>query len=125
MSETTNLYLQSLQASWDAHEAHGESLDALPVNKIEKFIATVNEPGRFTLDQFPVLVSFCRREGVNGGVNAVFNYIRLNPGVKVTEMTEPLDAPKRTLERWIKQLRDEKKVVFRGAPKTGGYYVTD
>ena len=55
LSEITNLYLQSLQASWDAHEAHGESLDALSVNKIEKFIAVVNESGRFTLDQSPIL----------------------------------------------------------------------
>ena len=68
-----------------------------------------------------ILVSFYQLEGVN----AVFNYIRLNPGVKVTEMTKPLDVPKRTLERWIKQLRDERKVNFKGAPKTGGYYVAD
>ena len=28
-------------------------------------------------------------------------------------------------ERWIKNLRDEKLTVFRGAPKTGGYYVKE
>ena len=33
--------------------------------------------------------------------------------------------PKRTIERRVKQLRDDKKVVFRGAPKTGGYYAAD
>ena len=56
LSEITDLlYLQSLQISWDAHEAHGESLDALSVEKIEKFIAQVNECGRFSLDQSPLL----------------------------------------------------------------------
>jgi ATP-dependent DNA helicase RecG len=55
LSEITDLYLQSLQMSWDAHEAHGESLDTLCVDKIEKFIAQVNESGRFTLDPSPLL----------------------------------------------------------------------
>ena len=29
---------------------------------------------------------------------------------------------KRTIERWIKQLKDEDKIKFLGASKTGGYY---
>ena len=36
-----------------------------------------------------------------------------------------LHIPVKTLERWIKQLRDERKVVFKGAPKTGDYYVAN
>ncbi len=55
LSEITDLYLQSLQVSWDAHKADGESLDTLSVPKIEKFIAHVNKSGRFTLDQSPIL----------------------------------------------------------------------
>jgi hypothetical protein len=35
-----------------------------------------------------------------------------------------LDIPKRTLERWFKRLKDEKKVSFKGAPKIGGYFAT-
>jgi ATP-dependent DNA helicase RecG len=27
------------------------------------------------------------------------------------------------LERWLKQLREEGKIEFRGAPKTGGYFL--
>ncbi len=34
------------------------------------------------------------------------------------------DAPQRTIERWLKQLKDENKIEFRGAPKTGGYFGT-
>ena len=55
LSEITDLYLQSLQVSWDSHKAEGESLDSLSTTKIDKFIAQVNESGRFTLDQSPLL----------------------------------------------------------------------
>jgi len=30
---------------------------------------------------------------------------------------------KRTIERWIKQLKDENKVEFRGSSKMGGYWI--
>ena len=69
LSEITDLYLQSLQISWDAHEAHGESLDALSVEKIEKFIAQVNECGRFSLDQSPLLALEKIKYVVNGRPN--------------------------------------------------------
>ena len=28
----------------------------------------------------------------------------------------------RTIERWLKQLKDQDLIEFRGATKTGGYY---
>jgi ATP-dependent DNA helicase RecG len=37
-------------------------------------------------------------------------------------MTTALGLSQRTLERLLKRLKSEKKVVFRGAPKTGGYF---
>ena len=55
LSEITDLYMQSLQLSWDSYEAPRESLDALSVTKIEKFIDQVNQGGRFTLDNSPLL----------------------------------------------------------------------
>ena len=55
LSEITDLYLQSLQLSWDAYPAPKESLDALSVIKIERFIEAVNQSGRFTLDNSPLL----------------------------------------------------------------------
>ena len=50
LSEITDLYLQSLQISWDAHEAHGESLDELSVEKIEKFIEPIIYEAVITID---------------------------------------------------------------------------
>ncbi len=36
-----------------------------------------------------------------------------------------MQTPVKTLERWIKQLHGDNKVVFKGASKTGGYYVVE
>ena len=46
-----------------------ESLDALSVEKIEKFIAQVNECGRFSLDQSPLLALEKIKYVVNGRPN--------------------------------------------------------
>jgi ATP-dependent DNA helicase RecG len=73
--------------------------------------------------------------GVNGGVNletadvvnvdskAIFSFIEKNPGVNVLLLMNHFEVPKRTVERWVKQLKGEHKIEFRGAPKTGGYWV--
>lgn len=61
--------------------------------------------------------------GVNGGVNDLFILISENPGINTKTLTEKMNISKRTIERWLKQLREEEKIEFRGAPKTGGYFV--
>ena len=44
--------------------------------------------------------------------------------IKVKKIAEKFDnVTQRTVERWIKQLKDEVKIEFIGAAKTGGYYV--
>jgi ATP-dependent DNA helicase RecG len=63
------------------------------------------------------------REGVNGGVNALLAFLQTNPGKRASELVQPLNASLRTIERWLKQLKDQDKIEFRGASKTGGYYV--
>lgn len=49
-NEIADLYLQSLQISWDAHPAPQASLVNLSPAKIERFIRSVNDSGRFALD---------------------------------------------------------------------------
>ncbi|WP_281324276.1 ATP-binding protein [Flavobacterium sp. IMCC34518] len=77
------------------------------------------------------------RGGVNGGVNlekvdaaildsnsnSIFSFIAKNPGVNILSLINHFSVPKRTVERWVKQLKDDRKIEFRGAPKTGGYWV--
>ena len=49
-------------------------------------------------------------------------YIKNNPGKRAPQIEEALGVPIKTIERWLKKLKDGQKIEFRGAPKTGGYY---
>ena len=64
--------------------------------------------------------------GVSGGVNTesvpLLQLIQAQPGLKTTELVAQTGKPQRTIERWLKQLKDRQQIEFRGAPKTGGYY---
>ncbi len=48
-TEISDLYLKSMQYSWDSYPYHGASFDDLNEEKIRQFIAKVNESGRFVL----------------------------------------------------------------------------
>ena len=48
-------------------------------------------------------------EGVSEGVKSLYEYIESNPGQRVTHFEETLKKPGKTIERWIKILRDRKK----------------
>ncbi len=61
----------------------------------------------------------------SGGVNDLLIYIKNNPGKKSKEIKTALNLPQRTLERWLKELREQNKIIFQGAPKTGGYFPLD
>ena len=70
--------------------------------------------------------------GVNGGVNGggltqdlaeLLQLIKTQPGLKTTEIVVQIEKPKRTIERWLKQLKEDGLIEFRGAPKKGGYYL--
>ena len=49
-SEIADLYMQSLQLSWDAYPASTHTLDDLSLPKIKRFIRQVNDNGRFALE---------------------------------------------------------------------------
>lgn len=59
--------------------------------------------------------------GVSGRVNEVLSYVKAHEGCNAGELSVALSIPKRTLARDLKKLADQ--VEFRGAPKTGGYYL--
>ena len=61
-------------------------------------------------------------EGVSGGVNLLIELIQKNPGKRVPQLAKTLDIPAKTIERWIKQLKGEGKIEFKGSPKKGGYW---
>jgi ATP-dependent DNA helicase RecG len=53
----------------------------------------------------------------------LFVLVEKKPGINVLEMKEHFKVTQRKVERWVKQLKDGHKIEFRGAPKTGGYWV--
>ncbi|MBI2145726.1 ATP-dependent DNA helicase, partial [Candidatus Woesearchaeota archaeon] len=61
--------------------------------------------------------------GVNGGVNDLYEYIKKHPAGRVIHLQKALGVPRRTIERWIKQLKEEGKIEFKGSSKKGGYWV--
>jgi predicted HTH transcriptional regulator len=60
-------------------------------------------------------------EGVNEGVKRVYAFILKNAGCRIPQISHATGISEKTLERYIKLLRDNGKVEFVGAPKTGGY----
>lgn len=71
---------------------------------------------------FRVTVYKEKLESVNGGVNELLALITVNPGNSSRQLVETLGVSQRTLERWLKQLKYDGKIEFRGSSKTGGYY---
>lgn len=60
--------------------------------------------------------------GINGGINSLLTYVENNPGKKTADIGKGINVSTRTAERYIKKLRDDGKIEFRGSKKTGGYY---
>lgn len=76
-----------------------------------------------------ILRKYSATGGVSGGVNEGLNspddlaqLILAQPGLNASALVHLCGKPQRTIERWLKQLKAEQKIEFRGAPKTGGYY---
>jgi len=61
--------------------------------------------------------------GVNVGVDTVFYFIKKYQPTKISVIAKHFDVTPRTIERYVRQLKEQDKIEFVGAPKTGGYYV--
>ncbi|MBN1662032.1 MAG: putative DNA binding domain-containing protein [Deltaproteobacteria bacterium] len=61
--------------------------------------------------------------GVNEGINQLWEFIRKNPGKRVVEISAALNIPAKTIERWLKKLKEQGRIIFTGSRKTGGYFV--
>ena len=56
LTQISSMHMQSLQLSWDAYVANDVEFDDLDIYKIRKFIAKVNESGRFNLTQPSIFI---------------------------------------------------------------------
>ncbi|MBN1664456.1 MAG: winged helix-turn-helix domain-containing protein [Deltaproteobacteria bacterium] len=61
--------------------------------------------------------------GINEGINRILEFIRKNPGKRVVEIAVASNVPSKTIERWIRKLREQGKITFTGPRKSGGYFV--
>ena len=61
----------------------------------------------------------------NEPVNAVYRAIRVNPGINMPAIMAIVGKSRATIKRSIVELKEQGKIEFRGAPKTGGYYCKD
>ena len=64
-------------------------------------------------------------EAVNEAVNAVYVTILENPGIRKPAIVAKIGKSRATVERAVADLKEQGKIEFRGAPKTGGYYCKD
>ena len=60
---------------------------------------------------------------VDEGIRKLYEHIKNNPGHRARMMAEELDIPFKTVQRWIRKLRDDDKIKFKGSSKTGGYFL--
>ncbi len=64
------------------------------------------------------------KEKINVGINDLYMFIENNQPIRVSRLKEYFNkVTTRTLERWLKQLKDEDKIEYKGSKKTGGYEV--
>ncbi len=63
-------------------------------------------------------------EGVSEGVKLLVEYIRMNPGQRVPSISKAISIAPKTLERWLKKLKNDGRIIFKGSAKTGGYWVS-
>ncbi|MBA7585308.1 hypothetical protein ES708_27283 [subsurface metagenome] len=75
------------------------------------------------MEEIGVLVTFSALASISEGVISLLGCIRNKSILRIPELSEQLNVPSKTIERWIKKLRDESKITFKGAPKTGGYFI--
>jgi len=61
----------------------------------------------------------------NEGVKQLFKLVQTQPNNRSTYFAQKLNTSVKNIERWLKQLKEENKIEFRGVPKTGGYWSVD
>lgn len=69
-----------------------------------------------------ILVTFSSHKMRREGVSLLYECIQNNPGLRLPDYSKLLGISVKTLEHRIKNLRQKKKVMFKGSPKNGGYH---
>lgn len=74
-------------------------------------------------DIFKLTMKYNRgNEGVNGK-ELILKIIKKSEGLNVSELASLINKSNKTVERYIRDLKADGLIKFKGAPKTGGYYL--
>ena len=96
--------------------------------------AKLPEPEFHTDGMFTVVLKRKQNNyATNGIVNGIVNeneqaitiLLRAKPGLNASEIAESISKSWRTTMRYLKSLNQKGLLEFRGAPKSGGYYIKD
>jgi len=60
--------------------------------------------------------------GINEGMDALLKFIQKTPGLRAPQISKAMNMPVTTLEHWLKRLKSQNRIEFRGSSKTGGYH---
>jgi ATP-dependent DNA helicase RecG len=69
--------------------------------------------------------------GVNGGVidltqeEEILKILSIHKGIRTPQLCELTGFSKRTIERFLNQLKKKNLILFKGSSKTGGYFIID
>ncbi len=87
---------------------------------------TMSEKNPEKCDKFSESVGINEElSGNKSNLKTIYNYVCAHPGCRVPVIIKEMDVCDRTVERNIKILRDKGLIVYRGNPKTGGYYAVE
>lgn len=64
-----------------------------------------------------------KRKSVGGCLKIIMRLIKRRPGVTVKEILFQVGKSRATVMRYIADLKDSREIEYRGAAKSGGYYV--
>ncbi|MEN5195525.1 hypothetical protein [Sphingobacterium faecium] len=84
------------------------------------------EDGDHLILEFPGL-GICEgvRDGVNDSLHRLITLIITTPGMNAKQLAIAIGKGHSTVVRYLKLLRENMLIEFRGAPKDGGYFVLD
>ena len=60
--------------------------------------------------------------GVNVGANHFLAYIQMHPGQRASKMAAAYKLTQHTIERWLKQLKEQDLIEFKGDTEIVDYY---
>jgi len=64
-------------------------------------------------------------DGVNDSLHRLITLINTTPGMNAKQLAIAIGKGHSTVERYLKLLRENMLIEFRGAPKDGGYFALD